>query len=131
MNPTDIESHLSADQVRIIYSDLQNIITSGQNRVKVLEGIFTQIDGSFSDAVDAADANNQRTETLADIDREKQAIRAAQRALGRIDELGELGYCSECDVDIPFKRLKIAPTTTLCVDCKQAQEKFQRIHRHA
>jgi DnaK suppressor protein len=53
-----------------------------------------------------------------------QAVEARRRgrlqlidaALRRLAE-GDYGFCTECDVDIPAKRLAIDPTTARCVDC--------------
>lgn len=32
-------------------------------------------------------------------------------------ERDDYGYCTECDEEIPFKRLMFDPATTLCIDC--------------
>ena len=42
-----------------------------------------------------------------------QVIDAALRRL----TAGDYGFCSECDVEIPAKRLAIDPTTARCIDC--------------
>jgi DnaK suppressor protein len=53
-----------------------------------------------------------------------QAVEARRRGrLQLIDEAlrrlagGDYGFCTECDVDIPTKRLAIDPTIARCVDC--------------
>ncbi|MFC6672327.1 TraR/DksA family transcriptional regulator [Marinobacterium aestuariivivens] len=44
-------------------------------------------------------------------------------ALRRIAEGDEdFGYCSKCDAEIPFARLRVRPESTLCLPCQQQQE---------
>ena len=49
-------------------------------------------------------------------------------ALDRI-KAGTYGICERCDGDIPYKRLKARPVTTLCIECKTAQEQEERARR--
>ena len=42
-------------------------------------------------------------------------------ALERIEK-GIYGICEECGEEISEGRLKVAPETTLCIDCKKKQE---------
>lgn len=48
------------------------------------------------------------------VDRELQQIHAALR---RLDEQ-KYGFCLRCKESIPYGRLKIRPTTTLCYACQ-------------
>ncbi|MHC4248290.1 MAG: TraR/DksA family transcriptional regulator [Planctomycetota bacterium] len=43
-------------------------------------------------------------------------------ALGKIDE-GTYGQCEACNADIPWGRLEAVPYATLCVACKERQER--------
>jgi len=58
--------------------------------------------------------------------RNRQQVIAIVEALHRIDE-GEFGICEECGGDIAVERLKVQPTTTVCIDCKKEREIHERL----
>ena len=45
-----------------------------------------------------------------------------ERALERLDE-GSYGWCERCGNPIPVERLAAFPSATLCVTCKQLEER--------
>lgn len=57
--------------------------------------------------------------------REKNLLDKIQKALERIDD-GTFGICEECDEPISAKRLEARPETTLCIRCKEEQERVER-----
>jgi len=57
--------------------------------------------------------------------REKNLLDKIQKALDRIDD-GTFGICEECDEPISPKRLEARPETTLCIRCKDEQERVER-----
>lgn len=57
--------------------------------------------------------------------REKNLLDKIQRALERLDN-GTFGICEECDEQISAKRLEARPETTLCIRCKEEQERVER-----
>ena len=54
--------------------------------------------------------------------RKNEAIRDIDLALQRIRE-GKFGECEECGESISRARLKVIPTTELCVSCQEEEEK--------
>ena len=44
------------------------------------------------------------------------------KALGKIEE-GDYGKCEACGSDIPWARIEAVPYATLCVQCKEQQER--------
>ncbi len=58
-------------------------------------------------------------------DRERKLLRKIDEALERI-KTGEYGICENCGADIGVRRLRARPVTTLCIDCKTAQEQEER-----
>lgn len=58
--------------------------------------------------------------------RNRQQVIAIMEALRRIDE-EEFGICEECGGDIAVERLKVQPTTTVCIDCKKERETLERL----
>lgn len=73
-------------------------------------------DEGFADSGQAA---AERSEIVALIEGLQNSHREITAALKRIDE-GTYGKCERCGRDIPMERLEAIPTTSLCVECKQA-----------
>jgi DnaK suppressor protein len=57
--------------------------------------------------------------------REKTFLEKIDRALQKI-EGGEFGVCEECNEEISVKRLEARPETTLCIRCKEDQERQEK-----
>ncbi len=54
--------------------------------------------------------------------RRRLTIQRAEAALARIEN-GEFGLCTRCEEEINPKRLELDPTTLLCIDCANKEEK--------
>lgn len=59
--------------------------------------------------------------------REALYLKKIDEALERIQS-GVFGLCDKCEEDIELKRLEARPTTTLCVACKESQERSEKLH---
>ncbi len=59
--------------------------------------------------------------------REMLYLKKIDEALDRI-QAGTFGQCEECEEDIELKRLEARPTTTLCIACKEAAERNEKLH---
>jgi len=57
--------------------------------------------------------------------REKTLLKKIDDALARISE-GDFGVCDDCGEDINIKRLVARPVTTLCIRCKEEQERQEK-----
>ena len=57
--------------------------------------------------------------------RSQEFIFEITQALQRI-ESGDFGICEECGDDIGVERLKVQPTTRVCIHCKEEQETAAR-----
>ncbi|TEB06542.1 General stress protein 16O [Pelotomaculum schinkii] len=53
------------------------------------------------------------------------SVAAVDDALNRINE-GTYGVCDVCGKEIALERLEALPSTTICRDCKEAEEKIPR-----
>ena len=51
--------------------------------------------------------------------------REIQKALTKIED-GSFGVCEECSEEISVKRLEARPETTLCIKCKEDQERIEK-----
>jgi DnaK suppressor protein len=70
---------------------------------------------------DAAQREGERGLDMALSDRETQELGAVSLALARLRD-GSYGRCADCDIDIPFDRLKAEPWALRCVACEGARE---------
>jgi DnaK suppressor protein len=57
--------------------------------------------------------------------REKSFLSKIQKAIEKIDQ-GDFGQCEECSEEISLKRLEARPETTLCIRCKEEQEREEK-----
>lgn len=58
-------------------------------------------------------------------DRERRLMSKIESAIRRIDE-EDFGYCEECSEAIGLNRLLARPVATLCIECKNLQEEFEK-----
>ncbi len=79
----------------------------------------------MSDENDMASALYDQSFTLRMRDRERMLLSKVNKALERLEE-DEYGYCDVCDDDIAPARLEARPMTTLCIACKEEQERRER-----
>jgi len=81
---------------------------------------------NFPDPTDRASMESDRNFELRIRDRERRLINKIREALKRIDD-GEFGICECCEEEISESRLRARPVATLCIDCKEEQERRERI----
>ncbi len=86
---------------------------------------MTDEDDNFPDPNDRATMETDRNFTLRIRDRERKLISKIDKALARIED-GSFGVCEECGEEISGGRLKARPVTTLCIECKEEQERQEK-----
>ncbi|MEO5969535.1 MAG: TraR/DksA family transcriptional regulator [Bdellovibrionia bacterium] len=74
------------------------------------------------DEIDQATTDIEQSMRMRLRNRETLYIKKIDEALRRIEE-GTFGECDECQEDIELRRLEARPTATLCVFCKEEQER--------
>ena len=79
----------------------------------------------FADPNDRASQESDIALELRNRDRERKLIKKIDESIDRIDA-GEYGYCDSCGVEIGLKRLEARPTATLCIDCKELEERREK-----
>ena len=77
------------------------------------------------DEIDLASSEYNQSMVFRLRDREKFLLKKIDKALGRIDD-GSFGICERCEEEISIKRLEARPVTTLCIRCKEEQEKKEK-----
>lgn len=86
------------------------------------------------DEIDQATFDTEQSMRMRLRNRETLYLKKIEEALARIEE-GNFGECEECGEDIELKRLEARPTATLCVSCKEDEERKEggtaqgRIHK--
>jgi DnaK suppressor protein len=104
----------------------------GAKRV-VRDDFSVNADDRF-DEIDQAATDIEQSMRMRLCNRETLYIKKVEEALRRIEE-GTFGECDECGEDIELRRLEARPTATLCVGCKEEQERREgmsaagRIHK--
>lgn len=78
------------------------------------------------DLIDLAMAEISRDLNLRIQTRKSRLIRKIRSALKRIEE-GTYGYCERCGEPISFKRLAARPVTSKCLECKEDEERLERL----
>jgi DnaK suppressor protein len=79
------------------------------------------------DEIDLASSEYLQSLALRLRDREKTYLNKIDRTLQKI-ETNEFGVCESCGEEISMKRLEARPVTTLCIRCKEEQEKEERAY---
>ena len=77
------------------------------------------------DEMDLASSEYLQSFTFRLRGREKVFLDKIQKAIDRIDD-GSFGLCEECGDKITLKRLEARPETTLCIRCKEDQERVEK-----
>ena len=104
-----------------------------ERKLELLSEAGKTVDGmdgnaNFPDPTDRAALESDRNFTLRIRDRERKLIAKIDEALRRLED-GSYGVCDDCGETIGTERLKARPVTTLCIQCKSAQEVGERKNR--
>ena len=88
----------------------------------IAEGLNGTVRDAGDDEADAGSKAFEREHGLALTQNARDLLDQGERALGRIDA-GTYGVCESCGQPIGKARLQAFPQATLCVTCKQRQER--------
>lgn len=92
---------------------------------ETLEEDMTLDTNDLPDEMDLASSEYLQSFTFRLRGREKSFLDKITKALERIDG-GTFGVCEECGDEISVKRLEARPETTLCIRCKEDQERAEK-----
>jgi DnaK suppressor protein len=90
-----------------------------------LEGMGDR-NAMFADPVDRGTLEGDRNFQLRLRDRERKLLKKIEESLHRLEH-GVFGECEECGEPIEEKRLRARPVTTLCIECKEEQERLEKM----
>ncbi len=97
-----------------------------QNKDSISEQSVVLDPDDLPDEVDLATSETDQAINLKLRDRERFLLQKIEKALRKIEN-GEYGECEACGDEIGIKRLEARPVTDLCIQCKEEQEKAERI----
>lgn len=80
----------------------------------------------LADEVDLASSELNQSVSLRLRDRERALLLKIETALAKI-EGGTFGVCDGCEEPIEVKRLEARPVADLCIRCKEAQERSEKV----
>lgn len=92
---------------------------------ETLEEDMTLDTNDLPDEMDLASSEYLQSFTFRLRGREKSFLDKINKALERIDNQ-TFGVCEECGDEISVKRLEARPETTLCIRCKEDQERAEK-----
>ena len=79
-------------------------------------------DSAGDDQADTGTKTFEREQEISLANNVRERITQVERALDRLDD-GQYGWCERCGNAIPVERLAAFPSATLCVSCKQLEER--------
>jgi DnaK suppressor protein len=106
-----------------LQSDIDGLTTDiDQAESAIAERLSDAVGDAGDDTADAGAKTFQREHELALTQNARELLSASRRALARIDD-GTFGVCESCGQPIGKARLQAFPRATLCVTCKQREER--------
>ena len=94
---------------------------------QTLEEDMTLDANDLPDEMDLASSEYLQSFTFRLRGREKVFLDKIEKALRKIED-GSFGVCEECGEEISIKRLEARPETTLCIRCKEDQERMEKAY---
>lgn len=107
---------------KILEESKKNLLLSARKTLSE-EAAFDTDD--LPDEIDLASSEYTQSMVFRLRDREKFLLKKIEKALMRIED-GTFGVCERCEEPIAPKRLEARPVTTLCIRCKEEQEKKEK-----
>ncbi len=111
----EVRGNLQADAKR-----LQSEIAEADKDVRTL--MRDNGDGAGNDQADVGSNTFERDHEMAIVAQHREMLEQVERALSRIHD-GSYGICERCGNPIGKMRLMAFPRATLCVPCKQREER--------
>lgn len=123
--PVANEKYMSQRQLgyfkRVFESARDNIL----NNTERLMDTMRDEPNSIPDDNDRASKESEFTVELRERDRERRLLEKIDESLKRIRDK-KFGYCEECGDPIGIDRLLARPVATLCIECKNLQEEYEK-----
>ena len=111
-------SHLSADQVDELRTELERQLARLQKSMKVTDEALRTVELDQTAVGRLSRMDSLQNQSLSKGLRDREVVRLSQirEALARVEK-GTYGVCTECGGAIPFERLFVFPEAPECADC--------------
>lgn len=106
-----------------IFLEQRNTILYNDRIIR--EDFNASVDDRF-DEIDQASTDVEQSMRMRLRSREMLYLKKVDDALKRIED-GSFGLCEECNEEIEVRRLEARPTATLCVGCKEEEERREHL----
>jgi RNA polymerase-binding transcription factor DksA len=126
--PREDETPWTAEELRSVREALLAEVTELEQNIETAEAGLADLirdsgDGAGDDQADAGSKTFEREHEMSLARNYRDSLDQAQRALARI-EAKTYGICESCGNPIGKFRLQAFPRATLCVLCKEAEERY-------
>ena len=124
---SESESAWNATELKAIRSELAKELVRLQSELTAIESEMDALiadagDGAGDDQADAGTKTFEREHEMSLVINARDMVLQTERALERIDTK-TYGNCEECGSPIGKARLQVFPRATLCMFCKQKEER--------
>ncbi len=103
--------------------DIERMERAIRTAEKALEKLFDDgTEGAGRDPADVGSTNFERDQEMSLVQNARDMLDQAQNAL-RLFDSGHYGWCEVCGQPIGKDRLMVFPRATMCVSCKQREER--------
>ena len=123
----DGEEPWTQEELDDVRDELESDIARMERAIRTaqagLANLFDEgTEGAGRDPADVGSTNFERDQEMSLVQNAREMLEQAQLALRRF-ESGHYGYCEVCGKPIGKARLIVFPRATLCLDCKQREER--------
>ncbi|WP_282004368.1 TraR/DksA family transcriptional regulator [Propioniciclava sinopodophylli] len=123
----DGEDPWTSEELAEVREDLVFDIERMQRAIRIaekgLEKLFDEgTEGAGRDPADVGSTNFERDQEMSLVQNARDLLEQATNAL-RLFDAGQYGWCENCGEPIGKDRLMVFPRATMCVTCKQREER--------
>lgn len=110
------------DVVKTLNSDVERLVEEVSTTEHELDDLLHTSEGAGDDQADAGSTALEREQEMSIVNNTRDLLAQSVEALRRIRS-GHFGECLSCNQAIGKARLQAFPRATLCVACKQREER--------
>src|SRR6185369_9592645 len=123
--PRSVRSAEETEQIRVALTERRDELKAEyeQTMAEIAEAQRDRLtDSAGDDQADTGTKTFEREQEITLANNVRERMGQVERALDRLDD-GQYGWCEKCGNPIPVERLAAFPSATLCVTCKQLEER--------
>lgn len=121
------EEPWTAEELAEVRVELVDEVARMERAIVVAEAELEELlrdggDGAGRDPADVGSSNFERDQEMSLAQNAREMLEQSQLALRLFDQ-GQYGLCEACGTPIGKARLQVFPRATMCVKCKQREER--------